>query len=137
MCDPEYRQYAADRVESKREKIERPISVMPAHSPAHQEGQHLSGDKNPADLDQSQNSGGQPKARQNLDVPPNASVGDGPGRGTRSRNGRGANPFPAGAAELRAGGDRRPAFIAKHGLSLLLPEYADPPGTVPAHAACS
>src|ERR1700738_2540642 len=119
MCDAEYRQYAADRVESEREKIKRPIPIMPADSPAHQEGQHLSGDENPADLDQPQNSCGQPKARQNLDVPPNASVGDGPGRGSRSRNGRGANRFPAGAAELRTGGQGCSAFIAKHGLSLL------------------
>src|ERR1700757_1395096 len=114
MGDAKERQEPSDRIESERQKAERPVRETPAKSPTRQIRQHLSRYENRADFREAQNSVHQPKRREKLNVPLNASSGNRRGSGSRSRDGRCANGFSAGAAELRTGAERRTAFIAKH-----------------------
>src|SRR5260370_18123821 len=135
--DAKDRQQSSDRMETERQKVEWPVRETPAKSPTRQIRQHLSSYENRPDFRKAQNSVHQPKRRQKLNVPLNASSGNRRGAGSRSRDGRCANRLSAGAAELRAGGERRSAFIAKHELSLLLPEDTpNAPGRF-RHTACT
>jgi hypothetical protein len=125
--DPKKRQQSTDGIESERQKIERPVSSVPWHAPAHQKRKHLSGDENRPDFREAQNSIRQPKTRQHLNVPLHPPIGSGSncGRSGLRCRGRRNDRLPARTAELRTGADIRSAFIAKHGW--FLPVYQDTP----------
>src|SRR5216683_638176 len=113
------RQQPADRIKSDRQKIKRPVRERHPVSPARQKRQHSPSYENRSHLHEAQNSGREPQRGQKLNVPLNPSVGDRPGRGSRSCDGRRANRLPARTAELRAGGKGCATSVAKHGVSLL------------------